>query len=448
VPVVSRDGEVLGGLFFGHAEPARFTETHERIVAGIAGQAAVALENARLYAALRKSETAAREAERRKDEFLAMLGHELRNPLAPIVTALDLMTMRGAVPKEARVIDRHVRHMIRLVDDLLDLSRVTSGKVELKRARVDIASCLARAVEMASPLIEQRRHRISLELADGPLLVNGDATRLGQVFANLLNNAAKYTEPGGRIVVSARREGAAVRTSVRDDGIGIRADLLPHVFDAFVQNPRSLDRSQGGLGVGLAIVRSLVERHGGSVEAKSAGQGHGTEVVVTLPALGEAGARAGSSPGDVDRPGDDAGAGAGAQPGAEPGTAEAAGAASEARPRKRVLVVDDNADAAELVAELLRERGHEVVVAEDGPSALRVAERFVPDVAILDIGLPVMNGYELAAELRRGPARAARLIAVTGYGQASDRARAEAAGFAVHLVKPVDFAALESSVES
>lgn len=363
-------------------------------------------------------------ANRAKDEFLAMLGHELRNPLAPIVTALQLLELKenGDLSREHRVIQRHVQHLSRLVDDLLDVSRITRGRVELNRKQVDVRELLARAAEMASPLLEQRHHHLTLEPGDEALFVSGDELRLAQVFSNLLTNAAKYTEPGGYITVAARREGESVIVEVHDTGVGIAPELLPKVFDLFTQAERSIERSQGGLGIGLTLVKRLVEAHGGEVEAHSDGLGHGSRFVVRLPGCANAGV---ASLEQVLRR---------KTPKAAPAVAA-----------PKLLVVDDNEDAAELIAELLRSHGYEVAVAHDGPEALERAHREPPTLAVLDIGLPVMDGIELGTRLRA--LRPTILIAVSGYGQAVDRARTKAAGFASHHVKPVDFGELLATIE-
>jgi PAS domain S-box-containing protein len=361
----------------------------------------------------------AENANRAKDEFLAMLGHELRNPLAPILTATTLMRLRGgdAIEKARTVIERQAQHLVHLVDDLLDVSRITRGKVELKRARVELAEVVARAIEMASPLIEQRRHELHLQVPPRGLAIDADPARIAQVVANLLTNAAKYTEPGGRIAITGARIGDVVELVVRDNGIGIAPEMLPHVFEQFVQERQALDRSQGGLGLGLSIVRSLVELHGGTAVATSAGRGGGSELTIRLPAADVA-----TSPGmqAIERP--------------------AKQAPTEGR---RILVVDDNEDAASLLAECLEMMGNTTRVAHDGPQALRVVDEFVPELALLDIGLPVMDGYELAVQLRAklGDDRL-RLVAITGYGQESDRQRALDASFDAHLVKPIDLARL------
>jgi CheY-like chemotaxis protein/anti-sigma regulatory factor (Ser/Thr protein kinase) len=345
---------------------------------------------------------------------MAMLGHELRNPLSPIVTALQLMRLRGdgTTERERQVIERQVRHLTRLVDDLLDVSRIARGKVDLKVERLDVAEVIAKALETASPLLEERLHTLAVDVPRGRAAVAGDAARLTQVFSNLLTNAAKYTPAGGRIEVRADVRDRDVAIAVRDTGVGIAPDMVAHVFDAFVQGPQPIDRGQGGLGLGLTIVRSLVERHGGTVTAASEGPGRGSEFVVRLPLAA--------------------------------GVATVAEAPSEPVPQAtgngmRVLVVDDNVDAADLLAEALAMSGFTVRVAHDALEAMRIAAEYDPELAILDIGLPVMDGYELALRLRSMPGlERVRLIAVTGYGQPSDRERSAEAGFDHHVVKPVD----------
>ncbi len=368
---------------------------------------------------------AAEAANRAKDEFLAMLGHELRNPLSPILTALQLMKLQGPQGAErARdVIERQVTHLTRLVDDLLDVSRIARGKVELKREVIELAEVVAKAIEMASPLLEQRNHSLTVDVPRHGLSVNADPTRLGQVVSNLLTNAAKYTPAAGRITVRARAEGGEVVLSVQDTGIGIAPDVLPRIFEMFVQDNQASDRALGGLGLGLTIVRNLIERHGGSVSVRSEGPGKGSEFVVRLPR--------------VERP---ELAAEGRAPATSNGKLIPSG-------RARVLVVDDNADGAEMLAEILTEKGYDTRVAHDAPTALRVAAEFAPNVAFLDIGLPVMDGYELASHLRGLPGlQDVRLIALTGYGQESDRQRSREAGFHEHLVKPVDLDSLEAAV--
>jgi PAS domain S-box-containing protein len=351
-------------------------------------------------------------ANRTKDEFLAMLGHELRNPLSPIVTALQLMRMRGETGalREREIIERQVEHLVRLVDDLMDVARATRGQIELKSERGDIAFPLAKAVEMASPLLEQRGHRLAVEVEEG-MEWEGDPMRLAQVVSNLLTNAARYTGNGGAVTLSARRDGAGwLRIGVRDNGIGLAPEVLPQVFGLFFQGKRGVDRVEGGLGIGLALVKNIVELHGGTVEAHSEGLGRGSEFVVRLPVHAVAAA---SQP----------------APAAAPAMAVAA---------RRIMIVDDNADAAETLGMLLSAHGHAVEVFNDPVTALAAASRLRPDIAVLDIGLPVLDGYELATRLRALPGfQRCRMIALSGYGQDADKARSEAAGFERHLVKPI-----------
>ncbi len=362
----------------------------------------------------RAARLAAEQASKIKDEFLAMLGHELRNPMAPIVTALDLIAMRGdtTAKKEHDVINRQVKHMMHLIDDLLDVSRIASGKIQLRLTSLDLRDAIARAVEVASPLFEQKTHHLAVNLPDTELRVHGDEARLIQVIANLLTNAAKYTAAHGRISVSAEATDGNVVVAVQDNGTGIGPELLSRVFDIFVQGYQSSERSGGGLGLGLALVKSLVGLHHGTVSADSAGLGTGSRFTVTLPVerlhiVGDEAIAAASAP---------------------------VGAAID-----KVLVVDDNEDARLLLGDLLASLGYEVKTAADGPEALEVVKTFTPSVAILDIGLPVIDGYELAVRVREAlGAKVPAMIAVTGYGQDTDRERSKAAGFARHLVKPVD----------
>jgi PAS domain S-box-containing protein len=365
----------------------------------------------------------AERANRAKDEFLAILGHELRNPLAPILTALQLMRLRGldTADKERTVIERQAQHLVRLVDDLLDVSRITRGMVELKKQRIELAEIVARAIEMASPLLEQRQHNLVVEVAPRGLAVDADPERMAQVISNLLTNAAKYTESSGRISVAAAAVSGLITLRVRDTGIGIAKEMLPRVFEMFAQERQALDRSQGGLGLGLTIVKTLVALHGGSIEAKSEGRNRGSEFIIRLPQAAEQmgeGTRDSTSPPRADR-----------QP-------------------CRILVVDDNHDAAEMLCESLDLMGYTARVAHDGPEALQVALQFKPDIALLDIGLPVMDGYEVARRLHEHESlRDLRLVAITGYGQDSDRDRSRAAGFNAHLVKPVDLDRFEAMIK-
>ena len=360
-------------------------------------------------------------ADLRKNEFLAMLGHELRNPLAPIRNALALLGPDDPDPATVRwardLMGRQVRHMVRLVDDLFDLSRIMQGKLELRMERVDLAGVVADAVETARPVIDAKGHALTVSLPGGPVTLIADPIRLSQAITNLLVNAAKYSEPGGHITLTARRQGAEVALSVRDAGVGIAPEMLPRIFDLFMQEGRSAGQSQGGLGVGLALVKSLVEMHGGDVLARSEGLGLGSEFVVRLPAEAEA-----------------ADSGAHAEPGGGRPPTEATW------PRRRILVVDDNEDSANALARVLeRLYGQEVEVARDGRSALAMAESFRPELVLLDIGLPGMDGFELAGRLRRMPGfEAVTLLALTGLSQDEDRRRSLDAGFSRHLVKPVD----------
>lgn len=417
LPLVAGDG-AIGGLMFAYRAEHDFTDEERTFLISIASQCAHALERlrlleslSRLYAAEAEARKQAEAASRAKDEFLALLGHELRNPLAPIVTTLSLMKLRrgGDHEREREIIERQVHHLIRLVDDLLDISRITRGSVELVRAPVSLSRAVSQSTEAAQPLLEERRHRLSLDLAE-ELVVDADIHRLVQVIANLLTNAAKYTPDGGHIALAVRGDGDAARITVRDNGVGMPPELLPRVFEMFVQGERSPDRAEGGLGLGLAVVKNLVERHGGRVAAESEGPGKGSTFTVWWPL-------------------------------AQGITVEAVDDVPAARaPARalRVLVVDDNIDAATTLGELLKVLGHLPIVAHDGPSALALAREEVPQVALVDLGLPVLDGYELVARLRGLPGlQRLPAVAVTGYGQASDRARSRAAGFDRHVVKPV-----------
>jgi signal transduction histidine kinase len=357
-------------------------------------------------------------ANRTKDDFLAMLGHELRNPLSPIVTSLQLMRMRDIHSPEQDIVERQVNHLRRLVDDLLDVSRIARGKIELRRERIEVAAVLAAAIETTSPLFEQRLHRIEVDVPQAGLAIDVDPSRMAQVFSNLMTNAVKYSEPGSRIAVEARRVGERVRVRVVDEGAGIAAEMIDKVFDMFVQQPQTLERSRGGLGLGLSIVKSLVELHGGTVSARSDGVGHGTELTVELPAA--------IGPERT-------------QPALEPMLIPGGAV-------KRILVVDDNDDAALSLKKALERLGYSVAIAHDGPAALRAAAVFEPEIALLDIGLPVMDGYELGRRLLA--LRRVHLVALSGYGQEADRRRSAEAGFEVHLTKPVDLRHLESVMRS
>jgi signal transduction histidine kinase/CheY-like chemotaxis protein len=413
VPLIAR-GRTLGALAALQAESGRhFSADDCALITEIAHRAALAIDNARLYA---EAEAALREADRAnrsKDEFLAMLGHELRNPLAPIVTALHLMAMRedGHGAAERQIIERQVTHLSRLVDDLLDVSRITQGKIQLQREYVDLRAVLERAIELTLPVFERREHPLELSLPDTPAFVWADMVRLTQVFCNLLTNAAKFTPPDGRVALRATVVGDAIEVAVQDSGKGIPQVLLPKVFELFVQGAQPLDRNAGGLGLGLAIVKTLVRMHGGSVTAMSEGEGRGSTFSVRLPL---------------------------ATPPADSEAAMTPVPDARAQHSGRILIVDDNADAAETLVLMLEASGYEVRGAPDGPSALAYLDEFVPALAILDIGLPGMDGYELARRLREDPRTAGiALIALTGYGREPDRTRALANDFQEHLVKPV-----------
>lgn len=413
---LSVSGQPLGVLTFATAESGRrYTEADLALATDLAHRAAVAVENTRLYQALR-------DADRRKDEFLATLAHELRNPLAPIRNGLQIMKLAAGDPQpidEARTLmERQVTHMVRLIDDLMDISRITRGKLDLRKERVELAAVVRAAVDTSRPLIEASDHELSLTVPARPIVLDADPTRLAQVFSNLLNNAAKYTEPGGDIALVAERQGSDVVVTVRDNGVGIPPEMLPHVFEMFTQVDRSLERSQGGLGIGLSLVKGMVEMHGGSVEARSGGQGEGSEFVVRLPIVVSPTQRAPAAGGE----------------------AEVAGPASG----RRILVVDDNHDSARTLARLLKLMGHEARTAHDGGEAVVAAEQYRPELMLLDIGLPVMNGYDVARTVRGKPWGAGvAIVALTGWGQEGDRRRSQEAGIDRHLVKPVDPADLE-----
>ncbi len=369
---------------------------------------------------LRRHTEELQQANRAKDEFLAMLGHELRNPLAPILNALELMRMRPddvvVTGRAYDILQRQARHMSRLVDDLLDISRITQGKIELRRERLDLGAAVTQAVQVVRPVMEQRFHRLHVLTPSEPALIDADPDRIEQVLVNVLGNAAKYTPNGGQVDVDCSVRDREVVVTVRDTGIGISAELVPRIFDLFTQADRGLDRSLGGLGIGLTLVKRLIELHSGSVEAFSGGLGHGCEIEIRLPLA----ARSDEIVRTVSAP-------------------------TRAHPTSglRILVVDDNADAAEMLADVLATLGHQARTVNDGPSALESVLEFEPDVVLLDIGLPGMDGYEVARAMRRGGQTELRLIAVTGYGQDEDRRLSHEAGFDAHLTKPVDIRLLE-----
>jgi signal transduction histidine kinase/DNA-binding response OmpR family regulator len=414
---------VLGMLLVGAAQSAADSTTRDwAALEELASRAAIAFENAHLYRSLqseiverRAAEAELQEANRRKDEFLAMLSHELRNPLAPIRNALEVI--RRIAPPDAKftwagdVMDRQVRHLTRLVEELLDVARISQGKIQLNKEPVDLGAVIAQSVETAQPFIDARGHSLTVSLPDRPVWLQGDFARLSQVVSNLLHNAAKYSEDGGRIQLELDVEAGQAVVVVRDNGIGIDEALLPRIFDLFAQGARSLDRIQGGLGVGLTLARRLVELHGGRVEARSEGAKKGAEFRVYIPCVsvvqgGEV---------QVERPAPPPALG------------------------QRILIVDDNQDAAESIAQYLQLEGHEVKTVGDGMQALACVPVFAPQIVVLDIGLPVLSGYEVAERMRKMPAtQNALLIALTGYGQKEDQVRAMEAGFDRHFVKPTD----------
>ncbi|HEU5137541.1 MAG TPA: PAS domain S-box protein [Steroidobacteraceae bacterium] len=421
VPVVSRSGEVMGGLFFGHPDVDRFTERAEQVVIGVAAQAAVAMDNARLYEAAQReiasrerAEAALRETDQRKDEFLATLAHELRNPLAPIRQATLISMSADATPDQKRwaheVITRQVRHMSVLLDDLLDISRITRGTLELRTEMTDIKAVVDAAVETSRPTIDAKMHDFHIELPREPVKFAADPLRLAQVLSNLLTNAAKYTDPRGRIRLRATADADTITISVTDTGIGLSQEGLTAVFRMFSQVQSTRDRSDGGLGIGLALSKGLVQLHGGTIEASSAGHGQGSEFVVRIPRRTIASAAPQITEGTILN-----------------------------AHKRRVLIADDNRDAAESLAMLLEMHGHTITVVSDGRQALAAIESSPPEVALLDIGMPHIDGYEVARRVRGDTrTREVLLIAVTGWGQEQDKARAMAAGFDLHFTKPIE----------
>lgn len=373
---------------------------------------------------LRHKADALRESDRRKNEFLATLAHELRNPLAPLRNGVGVMHLHPStdptVLQIRDIFDRQVQQMARLLDDLLDISRIAQGKVVLRKERANLSTVVVHAVQMSEPLVNARQLRLDVSVPDREMWVDADPARLAQVVVNLVNNAAKYTDRGGHISLTAGPEGDEAVIRVRDTGAGIAPELLPHIFELFTQAEWTTDRSQGGLGIGLALVRNLVELHGGTISASSPGRGRGSEFVVRLPALPQAAADGDGRPRGEDKP-----------------------VWSAAPVSRRILVVDDNVDAAESLALLLQVQGHEVQMAHDGPMALKTSDAFQPEVILLDIGLPRMDGYEVAKRVREQSwGSRVLVVALTGYGQDEDRQRSAAAGFNAHLIKPVDLETL------
>ncbi len=414
VPLVV-SGKPFGVLTFVTAESGRrYARPDLSLAQDLAHRAAVAIENAQLYKALR-------EEDRRKTEFLALLAHELRNPLAPLRNSLEVMRLAGddreAVGRARTLMERQLQHLVRLVDDLLDVSRISRGKLQLHKERVTLAAVVAGALETCQPLVKQQNDDLTVTLPEEPVWVDADKTRLAQALCNLVSNAAKYSDPGGRIWLTARREGAEAVVSVKDTGVGIPAAMLPRVFDLFTQVDRSLEKSQGGLGVGLSIVKRLVELHGGSVEARSEGHGKGSEFIVRLPVAPSA------VPEEYHGDGD---------------------AAAPPAARRRILVADDNVDAASSMALMLTIMGNEVRTAHDGAEAVEAAAAFRPDLILLDIGMPKLNGFDACRRIRKQPGgENVVIIALTGWGQDEDKRRSQEAGFNGHLVKPVEPAAVD-----
>ncbi len=389
------------------------------------GRIVAASKIARDITAQKRNEAALKDADRQKNVWIAMLAHELRNPLAPIRNALNIMKTPGAGPEvmgqARRVMERQLDQIVRLVDDLLDVSRIIRGRVELRQEAVDLADVMARGAETAQPMIEERGQELIVAAPAEPLRLRGDPTRLAQVVSNLLHNAAKFSGRSGRIWLTAEREGDEAVLRVRDEGAGIEADVLPRIFELFAQGDRSVGQSHGGLGIGLSVVRMLVELHGGTVAALSEGPGRGSEFVVRLPGVLDT---------------------------VRPAPVEAKAAPSQASAARRVLVVDDNADGADSLALMLRLQGHEVRVAYNGAAALETAADYRPEVVFLDLGMPGMDGYEVARRLRAAPGLGdVRLAAVTGWGQVEDRRRTAEAGFDLHVVKPVEPGVLQQLLD-
>jgi PAS domain S-box-containing protein len=420
VPIFDRHGELIACFEIHNKKDKRpFTESNLVALQGLAAATAIALENAWLLARIR-------EADQRKDEFLAVLAHELRNPLAPIRNALHILQSplagRDLCTQARDTMERQIDHMVRLVDDLLDVSRITRGKIELRREQVELASVIRSAIETSRPQIEEYSHLLTVELSSGPVYLNADLVRLSQVFANLLNNAAKYTPPGGQIRLTVKPAGASVEVSVRDSGIGISADMLPRIFDMFAQVNSSLERAQGGLGIGLTLVKTLAEMHGGRVEVISDGLGKGSQFTVHLPVIPTMASEK-------------------AEPEAKP--------AGESAKGLRVLVVDDNEASAKTMGWTMELLGHGVQLAHNGPDAITLGASYKPHIVLLDIGLPGMSGYDVCEQMRRMPEFARTVfVAQTGWGQEQHRQRSKEAGFHHHLVKPVDMAMLQQLLDS
>jgi signal transduction histidine kinase/ActR/RegA family two-component response regulator len=407
--------------------PQRPSDRQLRLLDLLARQAADYLERKHAENLLREYVQQLTEAERRKDEFLATLAHELRNPLAPISNAVQMLKEIGYTDPDLvenqELIERQLQHMVRLLDDLLDVSRITSNKLELRKTQVMLAAVIQSAIETSRLHIDSGAHELSMSLPTEPVYIEGDADRLAQVFSNLLNNAAKFTREGGRIWLSAERQGDEIAVSVKDNGIGIAPEMLPRLFEMFSQAESLYERSHEGLGIGLWLIKGLVEMHGGTITAHSDGLGKGSEFIVRLPVIAKTVTAESSRPDENE----------------------------EAQRGKlyRILVVDDRKNSADILARLLRKKGHDVQTAYDGKNGLSVAEKFRPEVVLLDIGMPDMNGYEVCRQIRSHPwGTRMYLIAVSGWGQEQDRRRSAEAGFDYHLVKPVHSAMLTKVLDS
>jgi len=426
------EGMILGRLRRGertvHLETVRVTKDRRPVDVSVtiapirdaAGEIVGASKVAREISLQKRVQRDLEEAGARRNEFLALLAHQLRNPLGPIRHAVTILRARTPSPEELRwatgIIDRQTEHMTRLVDDLLDVARITRGTIELRRERVDVAGLMKGAVEATSAIMKRFYHHLTVSLPTQPLFVEGDVTRLTQVVTNLLDNAAKHTDSGGRIWLSAERDGDSALIRVKDTGIGIPSEALPRIFELFSEGEASIERSEGGLGLGLSLVERLVKLHGGTVTAHSDGAGRGSEFIVRLPLAHE------QRPAGEVRP----------------------EGAPESRSHCRVLVVDDNEDSVESLAMLLRMLGHEVETAKDAEGGLAALDTFRPNVAILDIGLPKVTGYDLAKQIRERPwGKGVVLVALTGWGQKQHRKRSTEAGFDHHLTKPVEFDVLQ-----
>jgi signal transduction histidine kinase len=418
-PIMSSHGKVLG-TFAVYSNTPRFPTPDElQLVEMLTRTAGIAVER-------RRDEKTLRDADRRKDEFLATLAHELRNPLAPITNSLELMKRadgnKELIEQSRATMTRQIEQMVRLIDDLLDVSRITSNKLELKKGTVELASVIHHALEACRPHSERAGHKLSVELPAEPIYLHADPMRLAQVFGNLLNNSCKYTKPGGHIRLIAEQDNNEVKVTVKDDGVGIPTDMLPRVFDLFTQVDKSRELSEGGLGIGLSLVKWLVEKHDGSVTAYSDGPGTGSEFVVHLPVVA-AGAKPDRAKGVL-----------------RPETSAAA---------RRILIVDDNQDNAESLDMLLRLSGNDTQMAGDGVEAVEKAGEFLPDVILLDIGLPRMNGYDTCRAIRQQPwGKDVIMVALTGWGQDEDRRKAKEAGFNGHMVKPVNHEDLMETLET